>query len=94
MQVITIQSEAFHEIVNKLDEIKTKVLEEKGKQPLTDIWLDNTQVCELLKVSTRTMQTYRDEGIVSFSQVGSKIYYKASDIEAHLQRHYNKAFRR
>ncbi|MDX2190789.1 MAG: helix-turn-helix domain-containing protein [Bacteroidota bacterium] len=94
MQVITIQSEAFHEIINKLDEIKTKVLEEKGKQPLTDVWLDNAQVCELLKVSSRTMQTYRDEGIVSFSQVGSKIYYKASDIEAHLNRHYNKAFRR
>lgn len=94
MQVITIQSDAFQEIMNKIDEIKNKVNEEKSKQPLTDVWLDNAQVCELLKVSSRTMQTYRDEGIVSFSQVGSKIYYKASDVEAHLNKHYHKAFRR
>lgn len=94
MQVITIQSEAFHEIINKLEEIKTKVSEEKGKQPLSDTWLDNTQVCDLLKISSRTLQTYRDEGIISFSQIGSKIYYKASDIETHLNKHYNKAFRR
>lgn len=94
MQVITIQSEAFHDITNKLDEILTKVKEEKGKQPLSDTWLDNAQVCELLKISSRTLQTYRDEGIISFSQTGSKIYYKASDIEAHLNKHYNKAFRK
>ena len=94
MQVITIQSEAFQEIINKLDEIKTKVSEQKNKQPLTDVWLDNQQVCDLLKVSTRTLQTYRDEGFISFSQIGSKIYYKASDIENHLNKHYNKAFKR
>jgi len=94
MQVITIQSEAFEQIISKLEEIKTKVNEEKGKQPLSDTWLDNGQVCELLKISSRTLQTYRDEGIVSFSQIGSKIYYKAADIESHLNKHYNKAFRR
>lgn len=94
MQVITIQSEAFLEIVQKLDEIKAKVNEEKSKQPLTDVWLDNQQVCDLLKISIRTLQTYRDEGTISFSQIGSKIYYKASDIENHLNKHYNKAFKR
>lgn len=94
MQVITIQSEAFLEIVQKLDEIKAKVNEEKSKQPLSDVWLDNQQVCDLLKISIRTLQTYRDEGTISFSQIGSKIYYKASDIENHLNKHYNKAFKR
>jgi hypothetical protein len=94
MQVITIQSEAFQEIINKLDEIKAEFIKQKNKQPLTDIWLDNAQVCDLLKISIRTLQTYRDEGILSFSQIGSKIYYKASDIETHLNKHHNKAFRR
>lgn len=94
MQVITIQSEAFQEIVTKLDGILAKVNEEKSKQPLTDIWLDNQQVCELLKISVRTLQTYRDEGVLTFSQIGSKIYYRASDIEAHLNKHLNKAFKR
>ena len=94
MEVITIQAQAFQEIVTKIDHILAKVTEEKSKQPLTEIWLDNQQVCELLKVSIRTLQTYRDEGMISFSQIGSKIYYKASDIETHLTKHYNKAFKR
>ena len=94
MQVITIQSEAFQEIVTKLDKIMTKMTEEKSKQPLSEVWLDNQQVCELLKISVRTLQTYRDEGVLTFSQIGSKIYYRASDIEAHLNKHLNKAFKR
>ena len=42
---------------------------------------DNKQVCELLKISSRTLQTYRDTGVLPFSQIGRKCYYKAIDIE-------------
>jgi hypothetical protein len=45
-----------------------------------------------MKISKRTAQTWRDEGKISFSQVGSKIYYKLSDVEKLLQTHYNKSF--
>jgi hypothetical protein len=46
-----------------------------------------------MKISKRTAQTWRDEGKISFSQVGSKIYYKLSDVEKLLQEHYNKSFK-
>jgi len=45
-----------------------------------------------MKISKRTAQTWRDEGRISFSQVGNKIYYKLSDVEKLLQEHYNKSF--
>jgi predicted site-specific integrase-resolvase len=35
----------------------------------------------LLRISTRTLQSYRDEGKLNFSQIGNKIYYKVSDVE-------------
>ena len=44
-------------------------------------WLDNKQVCELLKISSRTLQTYRDTGVLPYSQIGRKCYYKVTDIE-------------
>lgn len=94
MEVIVIQSEAFQQIIRKIEEVKTMICEVKNKQPFTEIWLDNKQVCELLGISTRTLQSYRDEGKIGFSQIGSKIYYKASDIESFLNKHYNKAFKR
>lgn len=92
MEVITIQSEAFQELVKKMDEIQTK-LTAKEKEP-NEIWLDNQEFIQLLKISKRTAQHYRDTGMISFSQVGSKIYYRMNDVEELLKKHYNKAFKK
>ena len=54
-------------------------------------WLFAKDVCRLLMISKRTLQTYRDRGILPFAQIGRKIYYKASDIDDYLDRHYIKA---
>ena len=48
-------------------------------------WLDNQEFCVLLKISKRTAQNYRDKGIVAFSQIGSKVYYKLSDVHELLE---------
>jgi len=71
MQVITIESKAFTEIIEKLNAINVKLNKEKNTTPLTEIWLDNQDVCELLHVSKRTLQHYRDTGKIPFSQVGA-----------------------
>ena len=36
--------------------------------------------CEYLGISKRTAQNYRDTGVIPFSQIGSKIYYRWSDV--------------
>ncbi len=82
MDVIIFESQAFREIDGKLTTILRKVSEQKSYQGET--WLDNQEVCKILKISKRTLQSYRDEGILPFSQVGSKIYYKRSDIDKKL----------
>jgi len=92
MQVITIQSEAFQELVKKMDEIQNK-LTAKDKEP-KEVWLDNQEFIQLMKISKRTAQHYRDTGLISFSQVGSKIYYRLTDVEELLKKHYNKAFKK
>ncbi|MCB0515387.1 MAG: helix-turn-helix domain-containing protein [Bacteroidetes bacterium] len=92
MQVITIQSEAFQELVKKMDEIQNR-LTAKDKEP-KEVWLDNQEFIQLMKISKRTAQHYRDTGLISFSQVGSKIYYRMSDVEELLKKHYNKAFKK
>jgi excisionase family DNA binding protein len=54
-------------------------------------WLSSEEVCYLLRISTRTLQNYRDNGVLPFAQIGRKIYYKASDIQEYLTKHYIKA---
>jgi hypothetical protein len=44
-------------------------------------WLNNEEVCSLLHISKRTLQTCRDTGAIPYSQIGRKCYYKVSDVE-------------
>lgn len=55
-----------------------KAFGEKSKH--TD-WLHNGDVCRLLNISKRTLQHYRDTGILPFTQIGHKCYYKREDVE-------------
>lgn len=91
MEVITIQSEVFQAILKRLEEIEKKASE---KEPNPDnVWLDNQEFCQLLKISKRTAQTYRDRGIVAFSQVESKVYYRLSDIHQMLEKNHKSSRR-
>lgn len=49
------------------------------------------QVCELLRISKRSLQNYRDRGIIDFIQCGRKILYTESGIQAFLEAHHIKA---
>ena len=48
-------------------------------------WLHNGDVCRLLNISKRTLQHYRDTGVLPFAQIGHKCYYKREDVERLLQ---------
>ena len=56
-------------------------------------FLTDREVSARLKVSRRTLQDYRNNGIISYYQLGGKILYKESDIERMLAANYRKAFR-
>ena len=53
-------------------------------------WLHNGDVCQLLGISKRTLQHYRDTGMLPFTQIGHKCYYKREDVEALLLTKLNK----
>ncbi len=93
MELVTFESEAYKEIIRNINEIRSN-LNNKGDNntPLSEPWLDIQETCQLLKISKRTLQSYRDNGVLPFSQIGGKIYFRAGDIEDHLKKHYIKAF--
>lgn len=64
------------------------------ERPDISDWLDGATAEDLLGVSTRTLQHYRDTGILPYSKVGNKIYYKRSDLSAMIERHYQKGGQR
>lgn len=90
MEAIILSTQQYKELVNRLDDLN-KQLEEKQKKP-QDTFLDNQEFLQLMNISKRTAQTWRDEGVISFSQIGSKIYYRMSDVQKLLDNNYRKAF--
>ena len=90
MKKIILNKANFNDLKSQLGKITSQLDEISKQNPLSEKWLDNQDVCIILKVSTRTLQNYRDKGILPFSQIGNKIYYKASDIEKHLETNYIK----
>lgn len=43
-------------------------------------FLTNKDVCQMLHVSLRTLQDWRDNGIIPFIQIKGKILYRESEI--------------
>nr|WP_314684735.1 helix-turn-helix domain-containing protein [uncultured Prevotella sp.] len=56
-----------------------------GEQNRHTDWLHNGDVCKLLNISKRTLQHYRDTGVLPFAQIGHKCYYKREDMERLLE---------
>lgn len=90
MEAIILSKDQFEQLIAKIDDINNKLANTTAKR--TESYLNNKQFMELLGVSLRTAQTWRDEGKISFSQVGNKIYYKMSDVEKFIQDYRNAAF--
>lgn len=53
-----------------------------------EIYLSGEELCELLHISKRTIQQYRDDTILPYIQIGGKIIYKESDILKILEQNY------
>ena len=81
MDIIAIESKTFGQIKERFEDFSRQVKNLCGDNRDRDKWLDNDAVCELLKISRRTLQAYRDNGILPYSQIGRKCYYKVADIE-------------
>ena len=92
MQVITIESDAFQKFVNIMKGLEKRFaeLKEEAAKPLGEVWMGNEEVCRLLNISKRTLQNYRDDNLIPFSQINHKIYYRASDIERFLNKNYKR----
>ena len=79
----------FDYIRDELTIIKQMIAERNNSQKVEDFsntWIESTDVRKLLGISQRTWQTYRDKGIIPFSQFGRKIYVRRSDIDAFLEK--------
>lgn len=82
MEIISIHTEVLDSLIKNLKDLTEEVEQICRNEDYTlQVWLDNQDVCEILNVSKRTLQSYRDTGRLAYSRMDRKIYYKPEDIE-------------
>lgn len=74
-------------ITDKLEQVE-RILNKKNEEDVNSQWIESTKAKEMLGVSQKTWQTYRDERVIPFSQFGRKIYVKRGDLEDFMGKHY------
>lgn len=82
MEVINIEARTFEAMMSRFEAFAQKV--EKlceGRDKSLKKWFDNQEVCQILNISKRTLQTYRDNGTLPFTQINHKMFYKPEDVE-------------
>jgi len=57
-------------------------------QKFNENWVDAQEVMLSLHISRRTLQSLRDKGILPYSRINGKLYYKMSDVESLLESNY------
>ena len=83
MEVISIEATTFEEIKQALSSIIRDIRTGRGirqEERLTE-WMDNQDVCRMLNISPRTLQTLRDNGTLAYSQINHKTYYRPEDVK-------------
>lgn len=95
-EVMTRNSEWMNHIVNHLnrmvDNFERAVMNYRpmlgGERFITD-----KELCARLQLSRRTLQDYRNNGVIPYILLGGKILYRESDIQKILMANYREAYR-
>lgn len=72
-------------IKGEIEQIK-KILEGESKEEYQKSLLTNDELAKFLGLSVRTLQTYRDEGMIEFIQIGRKIFYEREAVNSFLEK--------
>lgn len=77
---------SLHSLEAKIDEL-TRAFRIRQIQNAGCILLDNADFIQLFKISAKTAQNWREEGLIEYAQIKGKIYYKLEDVKDFINRH-------
>ncbi|MDR2914298.1 MAG: helix-turn-helix domain-containing protein [Tannerella sp.] len=88
MEVITIDSKAYRDLMDKIEKIADYIANHSNSnQHVADkeIWLDSHEVANLLHISIKTLQRLRRDNLISYTILRGRCLYRLSEIERGLK---------
>lgn len=87
MAMVVVPQSVWEGVKDDLQEVK-ELLVKKNTEDAGNEWIESVKARQMLGVSPKTWQTYRDRRIIPFAQIGRKILVKKADLDAFMQAHY------
>lgn len=95
MEIINCKSEdviLFLESVDELLDLIKETFQNNSAILNGDRYLTNNDIVNMLHISLRTLQDWRDTGKIAYIQISGKVLYKKSDINRLLEENYYNVF--
>lgn len=87
MAMVVVPQSVWEGVKDDLQQIK-ELLIKKNSEKVENEWIESVEARQMLGVSPKTWQTYRDRRIIPFAQIGRKILVKRADLDAFMDAHY------
>ena len=71
---------SFFAVLDELLDSISQALKNRTPHLNGDKFLTNKDVCRMLRISTRTLQDWRDTGKIPFIRIKGKILYRESEV--------------
>lgn len=86
-KVVIISQLVWAELLKRLEFLAKRVdyLHKAQMSKKLGEYLNSEQVCNILNIKPRTLQTYRETGKIGFTQIGRKIFYHVNDVDKLLK---------
>lgn len=94
--ILTNNSPEIQELFHAIEKANTHLSDHIAGQKTSltgEVFFDNKEVCRLLRLSSRTLQDYRDKGLIAFYKLEGKILYSTADIQKMLESNYYDAWK-
>jgi hypothetical protein len=88
-KIVIVDQSSFEKMALDVEEIKKSIAELKNGRH--EGFLTVQDAARIYKICPRTQLIWRNKGILGFTQVGNKIYYRTSDFESLSENHHIKS---
>ena len=87
MEIIAIERKAFEQMLQEMQLLTARVesLARKCEDRRRWKWMDGDEVCQLLRLSPRSLQELRSRHKIGYAQIGRKFYSRPEEVELVLR---------
>ena len=81
MEYIAIEKAEYEQLLNSVKKTVADIRTIAEECTINSEWVENSELAEILELSKRQLQGYRVRGVLGFSTIGRKIYYRRAEVE-------------